>query len=85
MRACTLALEVRNDADPHAPARPTVQVLHLPRREPHGPRPPRQVRSVAVAEIEGLVLGEARRLLSSPELVARTTTAVRREGEPATT
>jgi hypothetical protein len=31
------------------------------------------------AEVEGLVLGQVRRLLASPELVARTITAVRRE------
>jgi hypothetical protein len=29
--------------------------------------------------VEGLVLGQVRRLLASPELVARTITAVRRE------
>jgi site-specific DNA recombinase len=37
------------------------------------------VRSIAAAELEGLVLGQVRRLLASPELVARTITAVRRE------
>jgi site-specific DNA recombinase len=37
------------------------------------------VRSIAAAEVEGLVLGQVRRLLASPELVARTITAVRRE------
>jgi hypothetical protein len=37
------------------------------------------VRSNAAAEVEGLVLGQVRRLLVSPELVARTITAVRRE------
>jgi site-specific DNA recombinase len=37
------------------------------------------VRSIAASEIEGLVLGKVRRLLASPELVARTSTAVRRE------
>jgi len=37
------------------------------------------VRSIAASEIEGLVLGQVRRLLASPELVARTITAVRRE------
>jgi site-specific DNA recombinase len=37
------------------------------------------VRSIAASEVEGLVLGEVRRLLASPELVARTITAVRRE------
>jgi site-specific DNA recombinase len=41
------------------------------------------VRSIAASEVEGLVLGQVRRLLASPELVARTITAVRREGEPA--
>ena len=35
------------------------------------------VRSVAASEVEGLVLGQVRRLLASPELVARTITAVR--------
>jgi site-specific DNA recombinase len=37
------------------------------------------VRSIAAAEVEGLVLGQARRLLASPELVARTVTAVRQD------
>jgi hypothetical protein len=37
------------------------------------------VRWVAASEVEGLVLGQVRRLLASPELVARTITAVRRE------
>ena len=37
------------------------------------------VRSIAAAEVEGLVLGQVRRLLVSPELVAQTVTAVRRE------
>jgi hypothetical protein len=37
------------------------------------------VRSIAAAEVEGLVLGQIRRLLASPELVARTISAVRRE------
>ena len=37
------------------------------------------VRSIAASEIEGLVLGQVRRLLASPELVARTIAAVRRE------
>jgi site-specific DNA recombinase len=37
------------------------------------------VRSIAGSEVEGLVLGQVRRLLASPELVARTITAVRRE------
>jgi site-specific DNA recombinase len=37
------------------------------------------VRSIAAAEVEGLVLGQVRRLLASPELVARTITAVQRE------
>ena len=37
------------------------------------------VRSIAAAEVEGLVLGQVRRLLASPELVARTITAVHRE------
>ena len=37
------------------------------------------VRSIAASEVEGLVLGQVRRLLASPELVARTITAVRRE------
>jgi site-specific DNA recombinase len=36
------------------------------------------VRSIAASEVEGLVL-RVRRLLASPELVARTITAVRRE------
>jgi site-specific DNA recombinase len=37
------------------------------------------MRSIAASEVEGLVLGQVRRLLASPELVARTITAVRRE------
>jgi hypothetical protein len=37
------------------------------------------VRSIAAAEVEGLVLGQVRRLLASPEVVARTITAVQRE------
>jgi site-specific DNA recombinase len=37
------------------------------------------VRSIGASEVEGLVLGQVRRLLASPELVARTITAVRRE------
>jgi site-specific DNA recombinase len=41
------------------------------------------VRSIAAAEVEGLVLGQVRRLLASPELVARTITTVRRENSAA--
>jgi site-specific DNA recombinase len=37
------------------------------------------VRSIAASEVEGLVLGQVSRLLASPELVARTIAAVRRE------
>jgi hypothetical protein len=37
------------------------------------------VRSIAASDVEGLVLGQVRRLLASPELVARTITAVQRE------
>jgi site-specific DNA recombinase len=37
------------------------------------------VRSIAAAEVEALVLGQVRRLLAAPEVVARTTTAARRE------
>jgi site-specific DNA recombinase len=37
------------------------------------------VRSIAASEVEGLVLAQVRRLLASPELVARTVTAVRQE------
>jgi len=37
------------------------------------------VRSIAPTEVEGLVLGQVRRLLASPELVARTIAAVRQE------
>jgi site-specific DNA recombinase len=36
------------------------------------------VRSIAASEVEGLVLGQVRRLLASPELVARTIATVRR-------
>jgi DNA invertase Pin-like site-specific DNA recombinase len=35
------------------------------------------VRSIAAGEVEGLVLGQVKRLLASPEMVARTITAVR--------
>jgi site-specific DNA recombinase len=35
------------------------------------------VRSIAAGEVEGLVLGQVRRLLASPEVVARTITSVR--------
>jgi site-specific DNA recombinase len=41
------------------------------------------VRSIAAGDLEGLVLGQVRRLLASPELVARTITAVRRENSAA--
>jgi DNA invertase Pin-like site-specific DNA recombinase len=37
------------------------------------------VRSIVASEVEALVLGQVRRLLASPELVARTITAVRRD------
>jgi site-specific DNA recombinase len=37
------------------------------------------VRSIAASEVESLVLAQVRRLLASPELVARTISAVRRE------
>jgi hypothetical protein len=37
------------------------------------------VRSIAASEVEGLVLGQVRRLLASPQRAARTITAVRRE------
>ena len=37
------------------------------------------MRSIAAAEVEGLVYRQVRRLLALPELVARTITAVRRE------
>ena len=37
------------------------------------------VRSIAAGEVEGLVLGQIKRLLAAPELVARTIAAVRRE------
>jgi hypothetical protein len=41
------------------------------------------VHSIAAGEVEGLVLGQVKRLLASPELVARTITAVRRENSAA--
>jgi len=41
------------------------------------------VRSIAAGEVEGLVLGQVRRLLASPELVARTITAMRRANSAA--
>jgi site-specific DNA recombinase len=37
------------------------------------------VRSIAASEVESIVLGQVRRLLASPELVARTITALGRE------
>jgi hypothetical protein len=37
------------------------------------------VRSIAASEVEGLVVGQVRRLLASPELIARTIIAVRQE------
>jgi site-specific DNA recombinase len=37
------------------------------------------VRSIAAGEVEALVLGQVRRLLASPEMVARTITAAHRE------
>ena len=37
------------------------------------------VRSIAAGEVEGLVIGQVKRLLASPEMVARTITAARRE------
>jgi site-specific DNA recombinase len=37
------------------------------------------VRSIAASEVEGLVLGQVRRMLASPEVVGRTITAVERE------
>jgi site-specific DNA recombinase len=37
------------------------------------------VRSIAAGEVEGLVLGQVRRLLAAPEVVARTITSVRGE------
>jgi hypothetical protein len=37
------------------------------------------VRSIAASEVEGLVLGQVRRLLASPEVIARTIMAVRQE------
>jgi site-specific DNA recombinase len=41
------------------------------------------VRSIAASEVEGLVLEQVRRLLGSPDLVARTITAVRRDHDAA--
>jgi site-specific DNA recombinase len=41
------------------------------------------VRSIAAGEVEGLVLGQVKRLLASPEMVARTITAVRQEDSAA--
>jgi hypothetical protein len=41
------------------------------------------VRSLAAGEVEGLVLGQVKRLLASPEMVARTITAVHRENSAA--
>jgi site-specific DNA recombinase len=41
------------------------------------------VRSIAATEVEGLVLGQVRRLLASPEVMARTITTVRQENRAA--
>jgi hypothetical protein len=41
------------------------------------------VSSIAASEVESLVLGQVRRLLASPQLVAPTITAVRRENDTA--
>ncbi len=41
------------------------------------------VRSLAAGEVEGLVLGQVKRLLASPEMVARTISAVRQEDSAA--
>ena len=41
------------------------------------------VRSVAASEVEALVLGQIRRLLAAPEVIARTITALRRENSAA--
>ena len=41
------------------------------------------VRSIAASEVEGLVFRQVCRLLASPELIARTITAVRRENSAA--
>jgi site-specific DNA recombinase len=38
------------------------------------------VRSIAASEVEGTVLEQVRRLLASPELIARMITAAQREG-----
>jgi site-specific DNA recombinase len=80
------ALRLGDDADAYAPARPAVPLLRLgASRRGHDTCPVRSihdtcpVRSIAAAEVEGLVLGQARRLLASPELVARTVTAVRQD------
>jgi hypothetical protein len=40
------------------------------------------VRSIAAGEVEGLVLGQVRRLLAAPEVVARTITSVCEENGP---
>jgi hypothetical protein len=39
------------------------------------------VRSIAAVEVEGLFLGQVRRLLAAPEVVAQTITAAHREGD----
>jgi site-specific DNA recombinase len=41
------------------------------------------VRSIAASEVEALLLGQVRRLLASPELVARTITGVHQEDSAA--
>jgi hypothetical protein len=76
-RASTPAPLRGHHADAHAAAWQAVPLLRLPRGEPEG-HDTCPVRSIAAAEVEGLVLGQVRRLIASPELVARMITAVRR-------
>jgi hypothetical protein len=67
-------LQRSDDVDAHPAAGPALSLLRLPRGEPARPDTC-PARSIAAAEVEGLVLGQVRRLLA----VARTITAVRRE------
>jgi hypothetical protein len=60
-------------ASPSATGRPSSSLSARPRP------------SIAASEVQRLVLGQARRLLTSPDLVARTITAVQRENGAAET
>jgi recombinase-like zinc beta ribbon protein len=65
------ALQLGDDPDAHPTERSAYRyyVCLGASRRGHETCP---VRSIAAGEVEGLVLGQVRRLLASPELVART-------------